>query len=80
MPGLIPYEFARHSRTAILQGPAETRADPVKVPVDRLDLERYNAIIERLKQFGDRRQRADRNQEAISRIEVQLKRYGCANG
>ena len=57
------------------QGPAP--ADPVKVLVDRLDLERYKATIKGLTQFGDRRQGTDRNRAAVDWIEAQLKSYGC---
>src|SRR5882757_6558626 len=55
------------------------QADPVKVLVARLDLERYKATIKGLTQFGDRRQGTDRNRAAVDWIEAQLKRYGCAN-
>jgi len=51
----------------------------LKIPVDRLDLERYKAIIKGLAQFGDPREGTDRNRKAISWIEVQLKKYACAN-
>jgi hypothetical protein len=54
-------------------------ADPIKVLVSRLDLERYKATIKGLTQFGDRRQGTDRNRAAVDWIEAQLKRYGCAN-
>src|SRR5882757_5721244 len=55
------------------------QADPVKVLVARLDLERYKATIKGLTQFGDRRQGTDRNRAAIDWIEAQLKSYGCTN-
>ena len=55
------------------------QADPVKVLVARLELERYKATIKGLTQFGDRRQGTDRNRAAVDWIEAQLKRYGCAN-
>src|ERR1700733_9149664 len=55
------------------------QADPVKVLVARLDLERYKATIKGLTQFGDRRQGTDRNRAAIDWIETQLKSYGCSN-
>jgi hypothetical protein len=51
--------------------------DPVKMLVDRLDLERYKATIKGLTQFGDRRQGTDRNRAAVDWIEAQLKSYGC---
>jgi Peptidase family M28 len=54
-------------------------ADPVKVLVSRLDLEKYKATVKGLTQFGDRRQGTDRNRAAVDWIEAQLKRYGCAN-
>ena len=54
-------------------------ADPVKVLVGRLDLEKYKATIKGLTQFGDRRQGTDRNRAAVDWIEAQLKSYGCAN-
>jgi len=54
-------------------------ADPVKVLVDRLDLEKYKATIKGLTQFGDRRQGTDRNRAAIDWIEGQLKSFGCTN-
>jgi hypothetical protein len=55
------------------------QADPVKVLVGRLDLERYKATIKGLTQFGDRRQGTDRNRAAVDWIEAQLKSYGCSN-
>src|SRR6202166_3421727 len=55
------------------------QADPVKVLVARLGLERYKATIKALTQFGDRRQGTDRNRAAVDWIEAQLKRYGCSN-
>ena len=64
---------------AAAQSPAETIADPAKILVDRLDLERYKATIKGLTQFGDRKQGTDRNRKAIDWIEAQLKSYGCAN-
>ena len=54
-------------------------ADPVRVLVQRLDLERYKATIKGLTRFGDRRQGTQRNRDAIDWIEAQLKSYGCAN-
>jgi hypothetical protein len=53
--------------------------DPVKILVERLDLERYKATIKGLTQFGDRRQGTDRNRAAVDWIEAQLKSYGCTN-
>lgn len=57
----------------------ETAADPIKVLVSRLDLERYKATIKGLTQFGDRRQGTDRNRAAVDWIEAQLKTYGCSD-
>jgi hypothetical protein len=59
--------------------PAQPADDPVKILVDRLDLEKYKATIKGLTQFGDRRQGTDRNRAAIDWIEAQLKSYGCTN-
>ena len=53
--------------------------DPIKMMVDRLDLEKYKATIKGLTQFGDRRQGTDRNRAAVDWIEAQLKSYGCTN-
>jgi hypothetical protein len=58
---------------------SESMVDPVKILVDRLDLERYKVTIKGLTQFGDRRQGTDRNRNAINWIESQLRSYGCAN-
>jgi Peptidase family M28 len=55
------------------------QADPIKVLVGRLDLDRYKATIKGLTQFGDRRQGTDRNRAAVTWIEAQLKSYGCAD-
>jgi hypothetical protein len=59
--------------------PADAPPDPVKILVDRLDLEKYKATIKGLTQFGDRRQGTDRNRAAVDWIETQLKSYGCTN-
>jgi len=67
------------TRAAKSQAQPQTVPDPVKILVDRLDLERYKATIKGLTQFGDRRQGTDRNRKAIDWIEAQLKSYGCAN-
>jgi hypothetical protein len=53
--------------------------DPVKILVDRLELEKYKSTIKGLTQFGDRRQGTDRNRAALDWIEAQLRSYGCAN-
>ena len=63
----------------VLAQPVTPMADPVRVLVKRLDLERYKATIKSLTQFGDRRQGTARNRAAIEWIEAQLKSYGCAN-
>jgi Peptidase family M28 len=61
-------------------GAADSRqADPIKVLVGRLDLDRYKATIKGLTQFGDRRQGTDRNRAAVTWIESQLKSYGCSD-
>jgi hypothetical protein len=76
---LIPCAIGRGSGGATSQAQSETASDPVRILVDRLDLERYKASIKGLTQFGDRRQGTDRNRQAIDWIETQLKGYGCAN-
>jgi hypothetical protein len=53
--------------------------DPVKVLVGRLDLERYQATLKGLAQFGDRREGTERNRAAVNWIEAELKSYGCTN-
>ena len=53
--------------------------DPVKVLVDRLDLDKYKSTIKGLTQFGDRREGTERNRRAIDWIEQQLKSYRCVN-
>ncbi len=53
--------------------------DPVKVLIDRLDLDKYKSTIKGLTQFGDRREGTERNRRAIDWIEQQLKSYGCVN-
>ena len=59
--------------------PSDSAPDPVKILVERLDLERYKATIKGLTTFGDRRQGTDRNRAAVDWIEAQLKSYGCTN-
>jgi hypothetical protein len=59
--------------------PADTLNDPVRILTARLDLEKYKATIKGLTQFGDRRQGTDRNANAVTWIETQLKSYGCAD-
>jgi len=58
---------------------AQIESDPVRVLVQRLDLEKYKATIKGLTAFGDRRQGTQRNRDAIDWIEAQLKSYGCTN-
>lgn len=58
---------------------AQTPPDPIRILVERLDLEKYKATIKGLTQFGDRRQGTARNRAAIDWIEAQLKSYGCTN-
>jgi Peptidase family M28 len=69
--------------TAALAAPAgseaDATADPIKVLVGRLELDRYKATIKGLTQFGDRRQGTDRNRAAVTWIESQLKSYGCSD-
>ena len=59
--------------------PADTLADAVRILASRLELPRYKATIKSLTQFGDRRQGTDRNANAVTWIETQLKSYGCAS-
>ena len=72
--------------SAHAQGAAEppTRLDTLRNPeiqamVARLDLEKFEATIKGLTQFGDRRQGTARNRAAVDWIEAQLKSYGCTN-
>jgi hypothetical protein len=51
--------------------------DPIKALAERLELEKYKAVIKGLTQFGDRRQGTDRNLAAVDWIEAQLRSYGC---
>jgi len=57
---------------------SDAPSDPIKILVERLDLEKYKATVKGLTQFGDRRQGTDRNRAAVDWIEAQLKSYGCA--
>jgi len=79
LAGAVTYPFARPGSAAAPQAQTETASDPLKILVNRLDLERYKATIKGLTQFGDRRQGTDRNRQAIDWIEAQLKGYGCSN-
>ena len=76
---LIPSTFAQTGAAINSQVQSDTIADPAKILIERLDLERYKATIKSLTKFGDRRQGTDRNRAAINWIETQLKTYGCAN-
>ena len=58
---------------------AQVARDPAGALVSRLDLERYKATIRGLTQFGDRRQGTQRNRDAVTWIEAQLRSYGCSN-
>jgi len=71
--------FLEFSLVAPARAQSDSPADPVKILVSRLDLERYKATIKGLTQFGDRRQGTDRNRHAIDWVEAQLKSYGCTN-
>src|SRR4029450_12910141 len=64
---------------AVVVRPAAQDApvDPIKVLVDRLDLEQYKATLKGLTAFGDRRQGTDRNRAAVDWIEARLRSYGC---
>jgi hypothetical protein len=73
------YSFGKSRAAAAPQAQAEKPADPVKILVDRLDLERYRSTVKALTQFGDRRQGTERNRQAIDWIAAQLKSYGCTN-
>ena len=78
---LFPVAVVTWCLTAGVASPAfaqgDPAADPVKVLVERLDLEKYKATVKGLTQFGDRRQGTDRNRAAVDWIEAQLKSYGC---
>jgi hypothetical protein len=74
-----PSAFAQTGIADTSQVLSDTIADPAKILVDRLDLERYKATIKSLTKFGDRRQGTDRNRAAINWIEAQLRTYGCAD-
>jgi hypothetical protein len=58
---------------------SQSKPDPIRVLVQRLELEKYKSTIKGLTQFGDRRQGTARNRAAIDWIEAQLKSYGCTN-
>ncbi|HYR43303.1 MAG TPA: M20/M25/M40 family metallo-hydrolase [Terriglobia bacterium] len=76
--GIVTPVFAQGGGAAaapVLPGPD----DPIKLMVDRLNLEKYKATIKGLTQFGDRRQGTERNRKAVDWIEAQLNGYGCTN-
>ncbi len=76
LAGITPtFAQQRGAAAPSLPGPD----DPIKIMVDRLELEKYKATIKGLTQFGDRRQGTERNRKAIDWIEAQLKSYGCTN-
>src|SRR5438034_7920 len=72
---LGPAATAQGGRGAL--APSDSAADPIKLAVARLDLERYRATVKGLTQFGDRRQGTKRNRDAVDWIEAQLKSYNC---
>ncbi|MBI3403626.1 MAG: M20/M25/M40 family metallo-hydrolase [Acidobacteria bacterium] len=74
---LAPSTFAQRGGAAAAPAQADAPPDPIKMMVDRLDLEKYKATIKGLTQFGDRRQGTSRNRAAVDWIEAQLKSYGC---
>ena len=57
----------------------QVETDPVRVLVDRLDLESYKSTLKGLTQFGDRRQGTTRNRDSLDWIEQQLIAAGCNN-
>src|SRR5450432_1276132 len=65
--------------SAATGGESDSKIDPVRALVGRLDLDKYKSTIKGLTRFGDRRQGTDRNRAAVDWIEAQLKSYGCAN-
>jgi hypothetical protein len=69
------------SETSASRAALQTSAtlDPIRVMVERLELEKYKDTIKTLTTFGDRRQGTDRNRAAVDWIEAQLRSYGCAN-
>jgi hypothetical protein len=67
----------RSPTRGVLGGVPMTAADSaVKALVDRLDFESYKSIIKGLTQFGDREQGTERNAQAVTWIESQLKSWG----
>jgi len=74
----LPFHFSGFPPSSLAaQAPTPADADPIKLLVSRLELEKYKATIKGLTQFGDRRQGTDRNRAAVDWIEAQLKSYSC---
>jgi hypothetical protein len=57
----------------------EPSYESVRSVVERLDFERYKAIIRALSQFGDRQEGTERNRQAFDWVERQLVNYGYTN-
>ena len=76
---LVTPAFAQTGSNVLPPPRPDTTYDPVRVLASRLDLEKYKDTIKGLTQFGDRRQGTDRNANAVTWIETQLKSYGCSN-
>ena len=57
----------------------QVETNPVRVLVDRLNLESYKSTLKGLTQFGDRRQGTARNRDSLDWIEQQLIAAGCNN-
>lgn len=70
---------AQGEPAAVVAAQTAAAADPIRILIDRLSIERYKTAIKGLTQFGDRRQGTDRNRAAIEWIAAQLKSYGCTN-
>jgi hypothetical protein len=54
-------------------------SDPLRAVIGRLDLQRFKTHIKGLTQFGDRMQGTQRNRDAITWLEKQLKEFGYTN-
>src|ERR1700689_2480540 len=59
--------------------PPAVPSDPVRVIVNRLELERYKAHIKGLSRFGDRMQGTPRNRDAVDWLEKELRSFGYGN-
>ena len=57
----------------------QSPSDPARAIVGRLELGRYKAHIKGLSQFGDRMQGTERNRDAISWLEKELRSFGYTN-